>query len=452
MTQLGEAIARYHKLIESEPHRNLQWAAELRDRMITAHLTVGGKPVCPFLRPHFLTRRRYDALVKAAEALLSAIDRIKQRALANPALLSRMELLPAEKMLASIDPGYPYLTVTSLLDTHLDNGSLRFVNYNADTAPGVAFGTALDELFYDCPPVKQFRRQYKLSRLGGTKHLVQSVLQAYKEFGGKRKPRIGVLEFRQPFQASEPSEYLLLCELFRKEGCAAEIVSPDQLEYKGGVLRQDNFAIDLVFRRVKVQEFLLRFDLSHPLVRAYRERAVCMVNSFRSELAHKKAIFDLLTDETITVGFPAAERRAIRDYIPWTRVVTETKTTFEDKAIDLIEFILKNREKLVLKPNDDSGEEPAYQGWLTDNAGWERALRAATRRPYVVQERVEPTRVVFPVMFYGEMQMRELQVDVHPLAFLGRVHGCASWLSEPVSGGFSSIAGLAPTYILESKN
>jgi hypothetical protein len=420
--------------------------------MITAHLTVGGKPVCPFLRPHFLTRRRYDALVKAAEALLSAIDRIKQMALANPALLSRMELLPAEKMLASIDPGYPYLAVTSLLDTHLDNGSLRFVNYNADTAPGVAFGTALDELFYDCPPVKQFRRQYKLSRLGSTKHLVQSALQAYKEFGGRRKPRIGVLEFRQPFQASEPSEYLLLCELFRKEGCAAEIVSPDQLEYKGGVLRQENFVIDLVFRRVKVQEFLLRFDLSHPLVRAYRDRAVCMVNSFRSELAHKKAIFDLLTDETITAGFPAAERRAIRDYIPWTRVVTETKTIFEGKTIDLIDFILKNREKLVLKPNDDSGEEPAYQGWLTDDAGWERALRAATRRPYVVQERVEPTRVVFPVMFYGEMQMRELQVDVHPLAFLGRVHGCASWLSEPMSGGFSSIAGLAPTFILESKN
>jgi hypothetical protein len=452
MTQLGEAIARYHKLIESEPHRNLEWAAALRDRMVTGHLTVAGKPICPFLRPHFVTRRRYDALVKAAEALLSAIDRIKQMALANPALLSRMELLPAEKMLASIDPGYPYLAVTSLLDTHLDNGSLRFVDYNADTAPGVAFGAALDELFYDCPPVKQFRRQYKLSRLSSTKHLVQSVLQAYKEFGGKRKPRIGVLEFRQPFQAAEPSEYLLLCELFRKEGCAAEIVSPDQLEYKGGVLRQNNFVIDLVFRRVKVQEFLLRFDLSHPLVRAYRERAVCMVNSFRSELAHKKAIFDLLTDETITAGFPAAERRAIRDYIPWTRVVTETKTTYKDKPIDLIEFILKNREKLVLKPNDDSGEEHAYQGWLADDAGWERALRAATRRPYVVQERVEATRVVFPVMFYGEMQMRELQVDVHPLAFLGRVHGCSSWLSEPVSGGFSSIAGLAPTFILESKS
>jgi len=31
-------------------------------------------------------------------------------------------------------------------------------------------------------------------------------------------------------------------------------------------------------------------------VRAYKERTVCMVNSFRSELGAKKALFDLLTD------------------------------------------------------------------------------------------------------------------------------------------------------------
>ena len=157
-----------------------------------------------------------------------------------------------------------------------------------------------------------------------------------KAFGGKKSPRIGVLEFRQPFQAAEPSEYALLCELFRRHGCQAEIVSPDLLEYRNGELRQGDFVIDLVFRRVKVQEFLLRYDLSHPLVRAYGDRAVCVINSFRSELAHKKAIFDLLTDETVTAGFPAAERKVIRDHIPWTRVVAAAKVTRQGEQVDLI--------------------------------------------------------------------------------------------------------------------
>ena len=139
----------------------------------------------------------------------------------------------------------------------------------------------------------------------------------------RSSPSIAILEFRQPFQTTDEGEYVLLRDFFRHEGYPTEIVSPDQLEYRNGVLRRGDFPIELIWRRMKVQEFLLRYDLSHPLVRAYRDGAVCVVNSFRSELAHKKAIFDLLTDESITGTFPAVERKAIRQFIPWTRVVSQ---------------------------------------------------------------------------------------------------------------------------------
>ena len=75
-----------------------------------------------------------------------------------------------------------------------------------------------------------------------------------------------------------------------------------------------------------------------------------MVNNFRSELSQKKAIFDLLTDDTVTAGFPAVEKKAIREFVPWTRVVHSAKTTYQDEQVDLPEFILKNRERLVLRP------------------------------------------------------------------------------------------------------
>jgi len=450
MTQLEEAVARYHRVLEADPFKDLAWAQALVERMQAQHLTQAGRLVCPFLRPHFISRRQYDVLVRAAEALFSAIDRVKQMVLENPALLARMELLPAEKMLATVDPGYTFLAVTSLLDTRLSNGSLSFVEYNADTPLGVAYGEALADLFYDCAPVKEFRKRYALEKLGGKKHLLAALLKAYKQFGGKRQPRIGILEFRQAFQTADQGEYLLLCEFFRSEGYEADIIWPDQLEYRGGVLRRGRFEIDVILRRVKVQEFLLRFDLSHPLVRAYRDRKVCVVNSFRSELAHKKAIFDLLTDETLTGNFPAAERKAIRQYIPWTRVVRPVKTTYQDETVDLLEFILKNRDKLVLKPNDGTGEQHALRGWESDQSGWERALKRALRTPFVVQERVAANYSLFPLLRYGQLEMRNMQVDLHPHAYLGKVQGCSSWLTTGESG-FSSLAGLAPTYILEHK-
>src|ERR1035437_1836699 len=129
MSQLDDAVARYNKLLETGPYSDLAWAEALHERMESAKLSAGGRPVCPFLRPHLITRRQYDSLVKTGESLISAIDRMEQMVLASPALLARLELLPAEKMLAAIDPGYQALEVAARLDSHLVNGQLHFVQY-----------------------------------------------------------------------------------------------------------------------------------------------------------------------------------------------------------------------------------------------------------------------------------------------------------------------------------
>jgi hypothetical protein len=449
MSQLDDAVVRYNKLLESGPYRDLAWVEALHERMESANLSAGGRLICPFLRPNFISRRQFESLVKTGESLICAIDRMEQMVLANPALLSRLDLLPAEKMLASIDPGYQALEVAARLDTHLNNGSLHFVQYNADSPTGGGYADALADLFYDAPPVKEFRKKYALSKIGSRKHLLQALLKSYKQFGGTKKPNIAIVEFR-PAYSSGQSEYELFRDFFRDEGYAVEIVAPEQLEYRNRVLRKGNFEINLVYRRLGVQEFLIRFDLAHPLVQAYRDRAVCVVNSFRSELAHKKAMFGLLTDEALTSKFPAVERKAIREHVPWTRLVSAMKKTYQDKPIDLLEFITQNREKFALKPNDDYSDLHTYFGWEMDAGEWERALKQATRSPYVVQERVDPVRSVFPLMSFGQLEFRDLQVDVHPHAYLGKVQGCSTWLSTG-KAGFSSASGIVPTFILDPK-
>lgn len=452
MTQLGEAVARYHRIIEAEPYKDLAWAHELQDKMKSQHLAVGGKPISPVLRPHFITRRQYTNLVKAAESLVTAVDRVERMAVSNPALMARMELLPAEKMLASLDPGYSFLSVTSQINAHMHNGTLRFAQFNPEAPTGVAYGDALADLFYDAAPVKEFRKRFSLEKLPGMKYLLQAVLKTYKDFGGKNKrPNIAILEFKQPFQTAELSETALIAEYFRREGFASEMVTPEQLEYRNNVLRRGDFTIDVVFRRVKVQEFLLRFDLSHPLLRAYRDGKVCVVNNFRSELSQKKAIFDLLTDDTVTAGFPAVEKKAIREFVPWTRVVNSAKTTYQDEQVNLPEFILKNRERLVLRPNDDSPDQHSFNGADTDDSRWEKALKTALRSPYVVQEAVEPVIESFPLLQYGHLEMRKMRIDLHPHTYLGKVQGCSSWLTAASASGFSTLSGVAPTFILEGK-
>jgi hypothetical protein len=104
----------------------------------------------------------------------------------------------------------------------------------------------------------------------------------------------------------------------------------------------------------------------------------------------------------------------------------------------------------VLKPNDDYSDMHSFLGWEMDDAAWDRALKQAMRAPYVVQEKVDPVRSVFPMVTYGHLEFKEMQVDVHPHAYLGKVLSCSSRLSAGHSG-FSSMGGIVPTFILDNK-
>jgi hypothetical protein len=298
----------------------------------------------------------------------------------------------------------------------------------------------------ELPVVKAFKRgRYKLSKIGGRKPLAGAVLQAWKEFGGRRRPNIAVVQFEQA--DSGDTEGHLLAEMFSEADCPARVVSPDQLEYTDGKLRAGLFEIDVVFRRLLTRELLVRFDLSHPLLRAYRDRAVCVVNSFQSEIAQRRAIFDLITDESVTARLPATDRKLIRDFVPWTRVVGEKKTMYRDKFVDLPEFIRRTREHLVLRPNEDTGEHAVFIGAEMNESAWERAVRTALRTPYVVQERFSSGPLPFPVFQYGELRVREMQVSVHPHVFNGKMQ--AAFAALQTSYASATPLAIAPVLLLE---
>ncbi len=452
MNQVDEAIARYHKILETEPFRDLGWVEQFHATLRTRNLEMSGRPVSPFLRPNLVTRKQFDSLVIGGQLLASAVDKIRQMAMADATLLARMDLLPAERMLAAVNPGYKHFAVTGLLDTAIENGHMRFSDYSAATPVGVLYSEVLGDVFFETGPAKEFRKKHKLAKLGGVKFLQAALLKAYKEFGGKKAPQVAILEMKHPFATLESREYHLLAESFIGHGVPTIVCSPEQLEYKNGILRKGEFVIDIVYRRMKTREFVVQFDPNnHPLVRAYREGAVCLVNSFRSDMAQRKAIFDLLTDETVLAQFPQTERKAIRSLIPTTRVVSERKVAWDGtKEVDLPQFILDNRERLVLRPNDDTEERQTFVGAETPAAGWERAIRTALRSPYVVQENVKVPTSMFPVYSYGSVSLKEMRVDVQPHVYLGKVQSASSWLT-PAAGTFSTVTGLTPTYVLEPK-
>lgn len=440
MAELSEAIARYHKLLESPEHRDLAWADGLQEAMRARRLTEAGRLVAPVLRPHFITLHQHEALAKAADGVMLLLERMQAQALQSPQLLARLHLLPAEKMLARVPSGYASLNVSCRLDCHSSN-TLIFNGLKPRTPSTVAYAEDLSDLFLELPIVKEFKRgRYKLSKLNSANQLFQAVVKTWKEYReAHRTPHAAIVQFAQQFSSESP-ECQLLAELFTIKGIPTSVVSPSQLRYQGGVLRAGDCQIDLVFRRFRTQELLLRYDLAHPLLDAYRDGAICVINGFASELAERRALFALLSDDQLTSSWSAAERQLIRDHVAWTRVVAESKTSRHDIAVELPEFIVKNRQSLVLLPNDDSAEAPSFYGSELTQAVWERAVNTALRSPYVVQDAAPAAPVVFPIYNYGELQMKSLQVTVHPHQVLGRAQGVSATLSQTAQSALVPVA------------
>jgi hypothetical protein len=47
--------------------------------------------------------------------------------------------------------------------------------------------------------------------------------------------------------------------------------------------------------------------------------------------------------------------------------------------------------------------------------------------------------------------MKDMHVEMHPHSLGGKIHGVSSWLSVAGTNGFTTLSGLAPTFLLESK-
>ncbi len=409
-------------------------------------LVFGERPTCPFLRPHIISRQTYDDIKSAAEIIARTFDKLVDHALENPTVMTALSPRPEEEAMARIDPGYELLCITSRLDAYVTPSGFQFLEYNAESPAGVGDQMQLEKLLFALPNTKEFLEEYEHWRPQPHYELLQSLLRTYAEWGGsKQYPQIAIVDWKG---VSTEQEFRVLKQFFEAAGNLTRIVDPFDLSYDGQNLVAGDFTIDIVYKRVVIHEFLERCGVEHPLVAAYRDKRVCLVNSFRTKLAHKKAGFAILSDPSYEQLFSDEELASIRRHIPWTRRVSPERTIYEGEAHDLIGLITNHRERFVLKPNDDYGGHGVVLGWETDVASWQRAIEQALQRPYVVQERVAAERIAIP-MFSDEVKLEEMFVDFNPFLFANRVEGALIRLSSSSVINITAGGGQSALVVLE---
>ena len=396
--------------------------------MRTNRLVYGDRPLGIALRPHLLDRHQFSALCKGAQRIGGALEKVASMALQSPSLMSELGLTEKETELALIDPGFSLAGITTRLDAFVHRNEIKFVEYNAENPSSLSDQEGLNELLFNVTAMASFAERYRLRQFSAVERLLETLLVTYREWSGRAvAPNVAILDWKN---LPTSSEFVLLRNHFAARGVRTIICSPDDLEYRPGKLRCGNFRVDLVYKRILIHEFLGRFDRTHPLIRAYANGDVCLVNPFRCKIMHKKASFEVLTDEEHQRWFTRAENESIRRCVPWTRRVTSRRTTRRGQSLDLVPFIRRSRRSLVLKPNDDYGGHGVYLGSRMTADAWDNAISLALSGDYVVQEAVALRPEVFPVFGKSDWSLQPMFVDTNPFLFRGNVCGAMVRLSD----------------------
>ena len=443
----------WHELLRPVLAKSSDFPEQFFARLRAAKLTFGDRVHCPFLRPFFLSPEDEQRVRIVAETIADLGERVAAAALQDANLLAQLHLRPAEERLVRLPTGPGPASTASRLDAFLLPDSLKFAEYNGESPAGAGYSETLAETFRELPLFAKFSGRYDIHTYPLSAKLLDALVASYVDWGGNSiRPQMAIVDWRE---VPTWSEFEILKERFEKLRVPVVLADPRDLVFDGKKLTAHGKKIDLVYRRVLINDIVARPKECAALVKAYEANAVCVANNFRCKIPHVKAFFAILTDEQNAGLFSSKERDVIRRHVPWTRVVSEVRTAHYDEPIELLAFIRKERENLVLKPSDEYGGTGVTLGWESSEKLWDATIEKAVSAAkaggeagcWIVQERIPIRREVFHyITQQGSVEFKDMLVDFAPYLFRGKLAGFLTRLSATGLANVTSGGGQIPAF------
>jgi hypothetical protein len=441
-------------LLKESPDFPKQFLKDLQD----AKLTFGNRVHCPFLRPFFLSPEDEARVRHATETLARLGERLASAALRDNSLFAQFHLRPEEERLVRLPAGKGLASTASRVDAFLLPESLKFTEYNGESPAGAGYTEALSQIFRELPLMKEFAEQFEIHSYPLSARLLDALIGTYRDWGGtSERPQMLIVDWKE---VPTWSEFEILQERFEALRVPVVLADPRELEWDGKTMSAKGKKIDLVYRRVLINDIVARPKECGALVKAYEAQAVCVANNFRCKIPHVKAFFAVLTEEKNAKLFSSEELDVIQRHVPWTRVVEDVRTDYLGKPIELLDHIRKNQKDLVLKPSDEYGGTGVTLGWEVGAGGWEESIQAALpggqsakeHGCWIVQEKIAMRRGEFPyIAADGKVEFRDMLVDLAPYMFRGKLAGFLTRLSASSLANVTSGGGQIPAFRVEPK-
>lgn len=420
----------------SQPHH--QWlerfgssqafhaSARELDRMLRERGIMFGEgllPTYPFA--YIAPVERIAGWAEEAELAVAGVEYLARWTLSDRALYDAVGLNPEAFDLVSIDPGYSRSCVICRPDGIPAGNGLKLVELNCDSPAMMMFLDIVSECLLQLDVFASVRDQIVVT--SASDRLLDVLLDCYREYGGTGAPTIAIADWEGQ---KTRFEHLRLAEHFEARGCSTVICDPRAFRRIDGKLHVGGRRIDLVYRRALASEIIERRDELEPLLSAYSDGSVCMVNPLRSYVVSAKAMLSKLA--TLPAELHAASR-------------TVPRTLILDND-DVRATVLASPQRWALKKSEShGGMNVVLPG---DDVAWRNALDSSSREVWVAQEYLQVPQMDVPVIDGETLNWSERYFNWNPFIFGGRYAGGLVRVSNTPLINITLGGGLMPTFTM----
>jgi hypothetical protein len=281
--------------------------------------------------------------------------------------------------------------------------SLRYVEPNLSGIGGLHLIPTAERILADLvlPVLERHDPELRLTLGQDIRELLMQTVLDHLEALGRKAHHVCFVEPK--YAGSGPDEQEDLARYFHDfHGMKVLHADPAELRRQGDEVVYEGTVIDLAYRDYPVSDLI---DLERegvdvePMRLLFRQNRI--ISSITAEL-DQKSCWEVLTDpEVVRKYFSADERQVFRRHVLWTRLLGDRRTVLPDgQEGGLLEYVRKEHESLVLKPNRSFGGTGIVIGPLLSRAEWEAEIdkALADSERWVVQQLASIPVSEFPVL------------------------------------------------------
>ncbi|WP_328972703.1 hypothetical protein [Streptomyces sp. NBC_00239] len=226
---------------------------------------------------------------------------------------------------------------------------------------------------------------------------------------GVERPRVAVLGWDRGTGFGSAQYFGDVVEDFERNGMAAEFAVPNDLESDGTSLRHQGRRIDVALRMfVSADAPRADLDMSALHHAMLADSAITLSPEVADVYSSKKL---LAWASEAAEEMPSADRDFLDRHLPWTRLLVDGKVNRQGRTHGLLDLLIDERERFVIKPSDQHGGEGMTAGADTDANAWAAAVeRAVQDGSYIVQEFMRPDPLPVPVLRAADQSVEVARV------------------------------------------